>query len=617
VRKLERVKQEQFIEEVKENNDIIAVISEYVKLKRRGSSYTGLCPFHSEKTPSFTVSREKQLFYCFGCGAGGDVINFIMRIENLDFPQTIRFLAERANLPLPSGHLSPNFDQKRRERERIHQLNTLAAAFYQKVLLQTDAGKKGLDYLQKRGISPEAVKSFNLGYALPHWTGLVEVLRKKGISLIEAEKAGLVRGGANGFYDRFRDRLIFPILNPRGKIVGFGGRLMDEGEPKYLNSPETLIFQKGRYLYGLFQAREAIRKEKQAIIVEGYTDVIQAHQQGILNVVASLGTALTMEQVRTLKRYTGEVIIAYDADAAGQSATIRGLDLLYEAGVRVGVATLPEGEDPDSLIKNQGAEVFLGLVEKNVDLFTFQLNYILSKKDLSSPEGKAQAVEETFGLLSQVKNKIAREAYIKQIATTVGVSETTFYDQWRTYQYNLNRSNQRLDIKKQLRHTNDNIHTQQILSEKEKNNLQSEREVLRGCLQEKNNLERIKEALAGIKWSSPACANIFQKLVEWDNPEEWPPPASVFSPENQILYVELITENEMNPLPIDLKGCCDRIRQQYLIKEIQRLQKEVAVTAEGQENNSLSAQNLQEDLALLNKLHKKLRDEFPTFSGLI
>ena len=614
---MERVKQEQFIGEVKQNNDIISVISEYVNLKRRGSSYTGLCPFHAEKSPSFTVSQEKQLFHCFGCGAGGDVINFIMRIESLNFPETIRLLAERANLPLPNGHSSSNFDQRRRERERIYQLNALAAAFYQKVLLQTDAGKNGLNYLGKRGINPEAVKSFRLGYAPPHWTGLVEILRKKGISLIEAEKAGLVRGGASGFYDRFRDRLIFPILNSRGKIVGFGGRLMDEGEPKYLNSPETLIFQKGRYLYGLFQAREAIRKRKKAIIVEGYMDVIQAHQLGILNVVASLGTALTTEQVKTLKRYTGEVIIAYDADAAGQSATIRGLDLLYEAGVKVSVATLPEGEDPDSLIKNQGAEVFLDLVEKNVDLFMYQLTYVLNREDLSTPEGKAQAVEKTFDLLSQVKNKIAREAYIKQIAAVVGVSETTFYDQWRTYQYNLSRSNQRLDIKKQLRHTNDNIHTQQILSEKEKNILQPEREVLRGCLQEKNNLERIKEALAGIKWSSPVYSNIFQKLIEWDDSKEWPPPASAFSPENQILYVELITENEMNPLPIDLHGCCDRIRQKYLINEIQRLQKEVAVSAEGQEDNTLSAEKLQENLALLNKLHKKLRDEFPTFSGLI
>jgi DNA primase len=616
VRKLDRLKQEKIIEEVKQNNEIVAVISEYVNLKEKGRSFLGLCPFHGEKTPSFTVSREKQLFHCFGCSAGGDVINFIMRIENLNFPQALRLLAERVNITLPNEQLSPTLLKKKEEREYLYKLNALATSFYQKILFQTETGKQALAYLEARGISRQAAEKFRLGYSPPHWTRLVEVLRKKGLSLNEAEKAGLVRGGTEGFYDRFRDRLMFPISNSRGQIIGFGGRILGEEQPKYLNSPETVIFQKGRCLYGLFQAREGIRKARKAIIVEGYLDVIQAHQHGVEQVVASLGTALTSDQVRTLKRYTKEVIIAYDADAAGQSATIRGLDLLDEAGVEVRVAMLPEGEDPDSLVRKEGTEKFLHLVEQSVDLFTFKLKYILGKEDLSTPIGKARAVDLVFALLSRVKNKIAREAYIRQTAAAVGISEESFYDQWRIYEYNLRKNKERLDIKRSSRHTNDNTHAQQLISTPEKKKvLLLERELLRGCLQEKENFGRIKKTLMGIECSSQLSASLLQQLIEWDVSGEWPPPASVFSPEIRTLYIELLTENEMNPLPVDVEGCCRRLRQYHLTREIQRLQKEVAASSEEKEGNTSSMQNLHEKLALLNELHKKLREEFPTFSG--
>ena len=615
---MDRLTNEKIISDVKENNDIVAVISEYVNLKQRGRSFTGLCPFHSEKTPSFTVSREKQLFYCFGCGAGGDVLTFIMRIENLTFGPALRFLAERANIQLPEFQLSPTRKKQKEERERLYRLNAFAAELYQKILWQTRTGEKAVAYLEARGITRAVAEKFSLGYAPPQWTALVGLFRKKGVALNEAEKAGLVCGGAEGFYDRFRDRLLFPITNPRGQIIGFGGRLLGDGQPKYLNSPETLIYQKSRSLYGLSAAREGIRRRGQVIVVEGYMDVIQAHQHGIDEVVASSGTALTPEQVRLLKRYSDKVFIAYDADAAGEAATIRGLDLLAAAGVEVRVVRLPAGEDPDSLLKKEGAAGFRRYIAESVDLFTFKLAYILENEDVTTPTGKARAVQRVFPLLAQVKNEIIREAYLKQTAAAVGVSEVTIYDQWRIYRYNLRKNKQRLDIKNNQRHTNGiaPAHQRQLTAPAgEKELLQLERQLLRGCLQEKDFFARIKRTLIEFKCSDPLYDLLRQQLVEWDLSGEWPPPASAFPSETRALYVELLAENKMNPLPVDLEGCLKRLRQRRLTDEIRRLQQEVAVSLDEQAEGA-SPPKLQENLALLNELHKKLREEFPTFSGL-
>lgn len=616
---MDRLTKEQLISDVKENNDIVAVVSEYVNLKQRGRSFTGLCPFHSEKTPSFTVSREKQLFHCFGCGAGGDVITFIMRIENLTFGAALRFLAERAGIQLPAFQLSPTGRKHREERERLYRLNAFAAAFYQKILWQTKTGEKAVAYLEARGITRATAEKFGLGYAPPQWTALVGLFRKKGIALTEAEKAGLVCGGGDGFYDRFRDRLLFPITNPRGQIIGFGGRLLGDGQPKYLNSPETLVYQKGRSLYGLAEAREGIRRRGQVIVVEGYMDVLQAHQQGIDEVVASSGTALTPEQVRLLKRYSDRVLIAYDADAAGQAATIRGLDLLAAAGVQVRVVRLPVGEDPDSLLRKEGAAGFRRYIAESVDLFTFKLEFILAKEDVTTPAGKARAVQRVFSLLTQVKDGILRETYLKQTAAVVGVSETTIYDQWRIHLYNLRKNKQRLDIKHNQRHTNGIAPAAQqppAILAGEKELLQLERQLLRGCLQEKDYFARIKRTLIEVKFSDPHYDALRHQLVAGDFSGAWPPPAGAFPPETRALYLELLAENEMNPLPVDVEGCLKRLRQRQLTDEIRRLQQEVAVSLDG-EAEGVSPSKLQENLALLNELHKKLREEFPTFSGLI
>ncbi|NLM37277.1 MAG: DNA primase [Firmicutes bacterium] len=616
---MDRFTNEKIIGDVKENNDIVAVVSEYVNLKQSGRSFTGLCPFHSEKTPSFTVSREKQLFYCFGCGAGGDVLSFIMRIENLSFGAALRFLAERANLQLPEFEPSPTRQKQEEERERLYRLNAFAAEFYRKILWQTKTGEKAVAYLEARGITRATAEKFGLGYAPPQWTALVGLFRKKGVALDEAEKAGLVCGGAEGYYDRFRDRLLFPITDPRGRVIGFGGRLLGDGQPKYLNSPETAVYQKSRCLYGLAEAREGIRRQGRVIIVEGYMDVIQAHQHGFNEVVASSGTALTPEQVRLLKRFSDQVLIAYDADAAGEAATIRGLDLLAAAGAEVRVVRLPAGEDPDSLLKKEGAAGFRRYLAESVDLFTFKLAYILEKSDLATPTGKAQAVQRVFPLLAQVPNEIAREDYLKQTAAAVGVSETSVYDQWRIYKYNLRKNKQRLDIKNNRRHTND------IAPERrqptagtagEKELLPLERQLLRGCLQEKDFFARIRRTLKEIKFSDLLYDSLRQQLADENRPGEWPPPADAFPPETRGLYLELLAETEMNPLPVDLDGCLKRLRQRQLTEEIRRLEQEVAASLDGQADG-VPPHKLQENLALLNELHKKFREEFPTFAGLI
>lgn len=615
--------QEEFIREVKKRNDLVSVVSEYVSLKKKGKSLWGLCPFHSEKTPSFQVDQEKQFYYCFGCRAGGDVINFIMELEKFSFSQALKWLAERANIPFQLQE-TPTDRRLREEREWLYRLNKLAATYYQKVLRNSAAGKKAVDYLIARGIKNEIADKFLLGYAPQSWTGLVDILKKKGLSLNKAEKAGLVLGGAEGFYDRFRGRLIFPITTPRGRVVAFGARILGEGGPKYLNSPDTPIFHKGRYLYGLYQAGEAIRKMNLAVITEGYMDVIQTHQAGIEYVIASLGTALTLEQIRTLKRYTQNVIMAFDSDAPGQAATVRGLDLLRDSGMNVRVAALPPEEDPDSMVRTKGPEAFLEMIRNSKDLFVYKVEQVLKVHDLKTPIGKAQAVKEVLPFLAEVGNMVARETYIKELAGKIGVSEEAVYGEWRSYWYNKRKNKQRLDIKEESRYTKDTNFTPQKtiegISGKDGVEIrQLEREVLRGCLQEKDNLARIKESLSGIEWTVPEHEALYRKLIQvYHNLEVWPPPEEEIEAELRGFFTALLAENELTSLSVDLEGCSQRIRRNRLAIEIQRIEEEIAATTEQKkEGETSSSDELEKKLSLLNELHRRLREEFPSFSGLL
>ncbi|MCK8828063.1 DNA primase [Natroniella acetigena] len=427
---------EEFIEQVRFSNNIIDIISEYVELKQGGKSYRGLCPFHDERTPSFNVSSEEQLYYCFGCGAGGNIFNFVMEIEGLDFVETVEFLAERADLELPDQHLSPKMKQKQVKKKKLLQIHKLTAKFYNYLLIESDIGKAGHQYLQQRGFNKEIIDQFKLGFAPDRWQGLYGFLRNKGYSDQILSESGLVipRKKSSGYYDRFRNRVIFTIFNHRNQVIGFGGRIIeDSNQPKYLNSPDTLLFDKSKNLYGLNWAKPEIQKQDEAIIVEGYTDVITAYQFGIKNVVASLGTSLTKEQAKLLRRYCKVVYIAYDSDTAGAKATLRGLDILKDTGLTVKVIKLPADQDPDLLIKEAGQEGFERLKRQAKTLVEFKLDSILQERMITNIDDKVEIVNQVVGVLAKIKNEVELLEYIKRVAQKLNVTEEVLKSELKNY----------------------------------------------------------------------------------------------------------------------------------------------------------------------------------------
>lgn len=409
---------EDFIEKLKDTVDIVDVVSDYVALKKTGKNYKGLCPFHQEKTPSFTINPDKQFYYCFGCGAGGNVFNFLMEIEHITFQETLKILAKRAGLEIP--HQSSHEKRIMVERDRLFEINQVAAKFYHYLLMEKEIAAKAVEYLKKRGFTREDMESFYLGYAPPGWRSLLNFMTGRGYQQEELLKAGLVlTNNNNSYYDRFRDRIIFPIFNLRGEVLAFGGRIINStvsNTPKYLNSPDTLIYKKGENLYGFNWARDKIRETDSAIMMEGYTDVLSAHKAGITNAVASLGTALTVEQAKFLKRYAQTIFIAYDADAAGTSATLRGLDILKKAGLNVRVINLPENTDPDDFIREQGKKEFARLQEEACSLIDFKIEQIVKGKDLTKTDEKVNLTREIVQLLAGLEDKIEREVYLQEIA---------------------------------------------------------------------------------------------------------------------------------------------------------------------------------------------------------
>ena len=425
---------EETVDEIRQRADIVSLVGEYITLEKKGRNMVGLCPFHGEKTPSFTVSPEKQLFHCFGCGASGNIFSFVMKLENMSFPEAARFLAQRSGIKIPERR--PERGSGDGLKEQIFALNQLAASFYAYHLRESAAGKKAAQYLRERGITAPSSELFMLGYAPPGWENFSGFAREKDFKPELLLKSGLVspREGKEGFYDRFRHRLIFPIFNLSGKISGFGGRALDEGEktgPKYLNSPETAVFEKGAVLYGLHLAREQIRREKKAVVVEGYTDVISAFQCGLKNVVASLGTALTAAQARLLRAQAEKVVIAYDADRAGEAAAWRGLKILSDAGCLVQVADLPAGSDPDSLIREKGADVFRELVQNARPLVEHQLDTLKKRCDPASEEGRLHYMTEAVSLLGSLSSLVEQDFYLKRMAEELGISEAALRGELR------------------------------------------------------------------------------------------------------------------------------------------------------------------------------------------
>ncbi|MGP3779276.1 DNA primase [Halanaerobium saccharolyticum] len=409
---------DEFINELKENIDLVDLVSDYLELKKSGNRYKGLCPFHSEKTPSFFVNPDNNFYHCFGCGAGGDAINFVMEIENLTFVESVKMLAERSGMELPD--LSNEQRQLYQEREQLFSLNKLAARFYNYLLTETELGRDALNYLTDRGFKEPEIEEFKLGYAADEWQLLLNFLQKKGFSIDLIKKAGLISEGKNNsHYDKFRNRVMFPIFNNRGEVIAFGGRILETEAnygPKYLNSPETPIFSKKKNLYGLHLAKDSIREKNSCIIMEGYTDVIQAHKKGFKNSIASLGTAFTEEQAKLIHRYAENAYIAYDADTAGNKATLRGLDILSSTGINVKVIQLDEGSDPDQLLKNEGGEIFDKFISEAVNLIDFKINMIIKNKNLEDPGIRKKVLRSIVELLSGVSDNLEREIYIERAA---------------------------------------------------------------------------------------------------------------------------------------------------------------------------------------------------------
>ncbi len=409
------------IEEVRDRASIVQVISDYVPLIKRGQNHTGLCPFHSEKSPSFTVSEEKKIYYCFGCNATGNVITFIMKKEGLTFPEAVRSLAKRYGVVIPEvAKTGPD------PRELLYQALKASAEFFYKELRDTE-GASARVYLKNRGFDGEIAGRFNLGFAPNRWDGLTGFLKKKGISTEAAIDAGVVIKGDKGNYDRFRNRVIFPITDVKGRIIGFGGRAIDNSMPKYLNSPESAVFKKGETLYGFFQAKQSIIKEGSAIVVEGYFDLLALHKNGFTNSIATMGTALTPQHLRALKPY-GSVYALFDSDQAGRNAAIRGLQLFLSEEMACRAVLLPQGKDPDEFLALSGPDGMKKAIEAAEPLMEFFLKELEKKVRLTAPEGKKKYFDTAVEYLLKVKNVAERGHYASIVAATLGMAPSAIYD---------------------------------------------------------------------------------------------------------------------------------------------------------------------------------------------
>lgn len=419
---------DEWIESVKSSVDIVEIIGRRVQLKKAGQNYVGLCPFHNERTPSFSVNPERQFYHCFGCQTGGNVINFVMETEHLSFPEAVSKLAEEKGIPIPA--VSAREHQKETQRDRLRSVNELAARYYYRNL-RSPAGEQARSYLDSRGITESLARDFFLGYALEDWDGLARFLETQNVDLRTAQAAGLVTSGNRGYVDRFRGRLMFPICDHLGRFLGFGGRSTKGGQPKYLNTGQTDVFNKSYVLYGLNWSKDEIKAQDQVVIVEGYTDLISLFAVGKRNVVASLGTAFTTAHSKLLKRFCSRAVIAFDGDTAGQRATLRSMEILHESGLQVRVASLDGGQDPDTYARTYGQNQVEEWLDSAKPFREYQIDRIISQHDVETREGKLTASTELVRVLSQFNSPIERDEYIRYAAQTLGVSERSLASEVR------------------------------------------------------------------------------------------------------------------------------------------------------------------------------------------
>lgn len=413
---------DEILDEIRSRNDIVSTISQYMTLKRKGRNYFGLCPFHNEKSPSFSVSPDKQIFHCFGCGVGGDVINFVKKIENIGFLDSVRLLAEKSGIQLPND-ISKAEEENIKLKNRVYKINELAAKFYHENLYKPTS-KIAQDYIKKRKLNNATLKSFLMGYASNSSNELLRFLKEQGFTEEELLASCLIGKSDRGYYDKFRNRLMIPIRDERGRFIAFGGRVLDDSKPKYINSPENIVYSKGRNLFGLNVAREGVHGPlKRLLIVEGYMDAISLYQRGITNVVASLGTALTDSQGRLLRRNTEQVILGYDADGAGQQAIIRGMEILKSMDIDIRVLQISGAKDPDEYVLKFGPEKMIKAMDEAISAIEFKIKVLRANLDLNNVNDKVKFLTEIAKILSNVDNNIEREVYIDRISKVYEISK--------------------------------------------------------------------------------------------------------------------------------------------------------------------------------------------------
>ena len=432
---MHREDMDEFVEQVTAQSDLLQTVQSYVPLKRKGNRYWGCCPFHGEKTPSFSVVPDKGFFYCFGCHAGGNVFKFLSLIENITYFEAIKLQAEKLGIPMPQRQKTPQEIARDKEIADLRKVNEMARDFYHNCLTLTRLGEPGKAYFTSRAISAETIAEFKLGFAPHAWDKLSTAFLKRGVKqeLLLSDGLAAERQNGGGIYDRFRNRIIIPIADERGRVVGFGGRVLDDSTPKYLNTPETVLFNKRRILFGLDRANRAIKQAGYAIVVEGYMDAISVFSAGVKNVVASLGTAFTAEHCKLLLRYAPAIYFCYDSDNAGQKATIRALSIVQGTGATVRVIVVPDGKDPDEYIRKHGAEAFQQLVKKALPLVEYRLQYVLKNFDHDSLEGKVKALHAMLPVLTGIREPAVLGEYIKRLSQALLLDEGIVRDEFRRF----------------------------------------------------------------------------------------------------------------------------------------------------------------------------------------
>ncbi|RKY30149.1 MAG: DNA primase [Candidatus Omnitrophota bacterium] len=571
---------QQIIDDILGRVDIVEVISSYIPLKRAGRNFKAVCPFHHEKTASFMVSPERQIYHCFGCGKGGNMINFLMQYERLEFPEAVEVLAKKAGVIIP--------EREKRDYQaqglvtRLYKINELATLFYEQNL-NSAAGTQVKNYLLKRGLSADSIKAFRLGFATPSWDALINYLRTKNISFSLLEKARLItpkKGG--GYVDLFRNRIIFPIFDIKSRTLGFGARIIPFGEsenktaPKYINSAETAVYIKRRNLYGLNFAKEAIRKADSVAIVEGYLDFIIPFQAGLQNIIASLGTALTYEQIRLIKRYTHNAVMVYDADSAGETATLRSLDMFVEEGVNLKVASLPSGFDPDSFVRKFGINAFKEKINQALTLFDYKLKVLKSRFNIKTTEGKVMSATEMLPTISRFKNDILKAEYVKKLALELDAQEDSL---WR-------------ELKK-VKQERLYLDPAAFESRKPLNVNPTEKLLIKIMLEEAEFVEQVKKSLEPEDFQDQNLAKVASIMFDLLEQKKNISAGTIINYFNDEAITQIISESALMPeLPEADKeriivDCIQRLKKERLRIRKERLHEEIKLAQDSKDEEKL------------------------------